>query len=81
MRKFKIQISTETDQQKQRNVATNGNCILRKMGLKFQNPSFNPIQNSIKEKTKVDHDIDKFGSQLDRKSETWVFTFLNAYVT
>ena len=51
------------------------------MGLKFQNPSFNPIQNSIKEKTKVDHDIDKFGSQLDRKSETWFFTFLNAYVT
>ena len=51
------------------------------MGLKFQNPSFNPIQNSIKEKAKVDHDIDKFGSQLDRKSETWFFTFLNAYVT
>ena len=26
---------------REKNVATNENCILRKMGLKFQNPSFN----------------------------------------
>ena len=24
---------------------------------------------------------DKFGSQLDRKSKTWFFTFLNVYVS
>ena len=53
MRKFKMQISTQTDNQKQRkNVATNENCILRKIGLKFQNPSFNPMQNSILEQAK-----------------------------
>ena len=37
-----------------KNVATNEKCILRKMGLKFQNPSFNPMQNSILEQSKVD---------------------------
>ena len=53
-----MQISTEIDNQKLRkNVATNENCILRKMDLKFPNPSFNPIQNSILEQTKVDHGI------------------------
>ena len=26
---------------REKNVATNKNCILRKMGLKFQSPSFN----------------------------------------
>ena len=26
---------------REKNVATSENCILRKMGLKFQNPSFN----------------------------------------
>ena len=39
------------------NVATNKNCILRKMGLKFKNLHFNPMQNSILEQEKVDHDI------------------------
>ena len=38
MRQFKIQISTQTDQKKM--LQTNENCILRKMGLKFRNPSF-----------------------------------------
>ena len=58
MRKFKKNISTQTDNQKYRkNVATNENCILRKMGLKFQNLNFNPIQNSILEQAKVDHEI------------------------
>ena len=52
MRKLKMKISTQTD-----NVATNENCILRKMGLRFQNLTFNPIQNSILEQTKVDHEI------------------------
>ena len=28
---------------REKNVATNENCILRKMGLKFQNPSFNNL--------------------------------------
>ena len=38
MRKFKMQISTQTDNQEYRkNVATNENCILKKMDLKFQN--------------------------------------------
>ena len=42
MRQFKMQIPTQTDNQnKRKNVATNENCILRKMGLKFQNSSFN----------------------------------------
>ena len=57
MRKFKMQISTQTDRENQKNVATNDNCILRKVGLKFQNPSFNPMGNSILEQPKVDHDI------------------------
>ena len=58
MRKFKIQISTKTDNQKYRkNNASNENCVLRKMGLKCQNPVFNPIQNSILEQAKVDHEI------------------------
>ena len=47
-----MKISTQTD-----NVATNENSILRKMGLRFQNLTFNPIQNSILEQTKVDHEI------------------------
>ena len=39
---FKTQISTETDSHKlRRNVAINKMYILRKMGLKFQNPIFN----------------------------------------
>ena len=43
MRKCKIQISTQTDNQnkKKKKVATNGNRILRQMGLKFQNPNYN----------------------------------------
>ena len=41
LRQFKMQISTQTDNQNYRkNVATNENCILRKMGLKLQKPSF-----------------------------------------
>ena len=53
-----MQISTEIDNQKLRKIiATNENCILRKMDLKFPNPSFNPIQNSILEQAKVDHEI------------------------
>ena len=48
-----MQISTQTDNHKQRkNVATNENYILRKMGLKFQNPSFKPMQNNILEQAK-----------------------------
>ena len=36
MRKFKMQISTQTENQKKRNIfATNANCILRKMDLKL----------------------------------------------
>ena len=53
MMKFKMQISTQSDSQKQRkNATTNENCSLRKMGLKFQNLSFNPMQNSILEQAK-----------------------------
>ena len=37
--KFKLKQMTKTREKK--HVATNENCILRKMGLKFQNPSFN----------------------------------------
>ena len=58
MRKFKMQISTQTDNQEYRkNVATNENCILKKMDLKFQNPAFNHTQNSILEQAKVNHEI------------------------
>ena len=40
----KIQIPTQAHNQNLRqNVATNENCILRKMGLKFQNPSFSML--------------------------------------
>ena len=49
---------SQTDNQKQRkNVATNENFILRKMGLKFQNLNFNPMSNSILEQANVDHEI------------------------
>ena len=43
MRQYKMQISTLTDLTKtrQNNVETNENCILRKMGVKFKNSSFN----------------------------------------
>ena len=51
------------------------------MELKFQNPSFNPMQNNILEQVKVDQESDKFGSQLNRKSKIWFFTFLNVYVS
>ena len=36
--KYQPQQITKT---REKNVSTNENCILRKMGLKFQNPSFN----------------------------------------
>ena len=37
-----MQISSQKNNQNWiKNVATNENCILRKMSLKFQNPSFN----------------------------------------
>ena len=82
MRKFKMHILTQTDNQKYRkNVATNGNCVLEKMGLKFQNPSFNTMQNIILEQAKVDLKSDKFGSQLDKKNKTWFLTFPNVYVS
>ena len=51
------------------------------MGLKFQNPSFNTMQNSILEQAKVDLKSDKFGSQLDKKNKTWFLTFPNVYVS
>ena len=37
--------------------STNENYILRKMGLKLQNLSFNHMQNSILEQAKVDDEI------------------------
>ena len=52
--KFKLKQITKIREKK---VETNENCILRKMGLKFQNPSFNPMQNSILEQAKVGHEI------------------------
>ena len=56
MRKFKMQISTQTDNHKyKKNVASNENCILRKMGR--QNPVLNPTRNSILEQAKVNHEI------------------------
>ena len=42
---------------REKDVSTNENCILKKKSLKFQNPSFNPMQNSILEQAKVDHEI------------------------
>ena len=36
--KYQLKLIIKT---REKNVATNENCILRKMGLKFQNPSFN----------------------------------------
>ena len=36
--KYQLKLITKT---REKNVATNENCILRKMGLKFQNSSFN----------------------------------------
>ena len=47
--KFQLKQITKS---REKNVATNKNCILRKMGLKFQNPSINPMQNIILEQTK-----------------------------
>ena len=42
MTQFKVQISSQTDNQNYgKNVATNENCVMRKMGLKFQKASFN----------------------------------------
>ena len=52
--KFKLKQITKIREKK---VETNENCILRKMGLKFQNPCFNPMQNSILEQAKVGHEI------------------------
>ena len=51
------------------------------MGLKFQKPSFNTMQNSILEQAKVDLKSDKFGSQLDKKNKTWFLTFPNVYAS
>ena len=51
------------------------------MGIKFQNLSFNSMESSILEKTKVEMSSDKYGSQFERKSKTWFFTFLNEYVS
>ena len=42
---------------REKNIATNENCILRRMGLKFQNLTFNPMQNSTLEQVKVYYDI------------------------
>ena len=36
--KYQLKQITKT---REKNVATNENCILRKLSLKFQNPSFN----------------------------------------
>ena len=55
--------------------------MLRKMGLKFQNPSFNPMQIAFWNRKKYTMRSDKFGSQLNRKNKTWFFTFLNVYVS
>ena len=58
MRKFKMQFQLkQITKRREKNVASNENCILRKMGLKFKNPSFNPMQNRILEQAKVDHKI------------------------
>ena len=37
----------------EKNVATYENCFLRKMSFKFQNLSFNTVQNSILERNKA----------------------------
>ena len=55
MRKFKMQISSQADNQKKRkSTAINENFILKKKELKFQNLILNPIQNSVPEQAKVD---------------------------
>ena len=51
------------------------------MGLKFENFTFKPTQNSILEQAKIEMRSDKSGFQLERKSKTWFFTFLNEYVS
>ena len=49
--KYQLKVITKT---REKNVATNENCILRKIKLKFQNPSFKILmQNSILEQAKV----------------------------
>ena len=56
MRQCEMQISTQTDNQNQRkkNVATNENWILRKIGSKFQNPLLQSLmQNSTLEQAIV----------------------------
>ena len=52
--KYQLKLITKT---RKKNVAVNENYILGKMGLKFQNPSFNPMQNSILKLEKVDQEI------------------------
>ena len=37
----KYQLKQITKKTREKNAATNENCILRQIGLKFQNPSFN----------------------------------------
>ena len=51
------------------------------MGLKFQNPSFNPMQNSILKQAKVDHEIRQIWFSTRWKKTTWFFTFLDVYVS
>ena len=44
MRQFKMQISTQTViKTSVKNISFNENCILKKIGLKLQNPTFNSL--------------------------------------
>ena len=58
-----------------KNVAANENCILRKMGLKLENLSFNTMQNSILEQAKVDHEIRQVWFSTRKEKENLFFYF------
>ena len=75
--KFKMQISTQADSQKQRkNATTNENCSLRKMGLNFKILASTLCKIAFWNRQKKSR---KFSFQLDRKNKIWFFTFLNVY--
>ena len=63
-RKFQLK---QISKSREKNIATNENCILRRMGLKFQNLTFNPMQNSPLEQAKVDHDIRQIWLSTQKK--------------
>ena len=51
------------------------------MCLRFQNLSFNPMQNSILEQAKLDHEIRQIWFSTRKKKYNLVFYFLNVYVS